>query len=54
MHDFDNTCQRIQNWNGCNDRYTFLKMYVNMFNTAMDVSIAIANMNIKITYACSW
>ena len=49
MHAFDNTCQHIQNCNGCKDRYTFLKMYVNIFKTAMDVRIAIANMNVKIT-----
>ena len=50
MHAFDNTCQRIQNWNGCNDRYTFLKIYVNIFKTAMDVRIAVAYMNVKIIF----
>ena len=70
MHAFDNTCQRIQDCNGCKDRYTFLNMYVNIFKTAMDViityaymnifktpmdvRIAIAYMNVKITYACLW
>ena len=41
MHAFDNTSQLIQNCNGCKDRYTFLKMYVNIFKTAMDVRIDI-------------
>ena len=50
MHAFDNTCQRIQNCNGCKDRYTFLKMYVNISKIAMDVRIAIAYMNVKIVF----
>ena len=50
MHAFDNTCQRIQKCNGCKDRYTFLKMYVIIFKTAMDVRIAIAYMNVKIIF----
>ena len=54
MHASDNACQHIQNCNGCMDRYTILKMYVNIFKTAMDDKIAIAYMNVNLTYACFW